>query len=89
MNGLLARSTENLLTRRSQSPLLPPVVVVPSIGMDNREDGAKPSQPRYCKGYSAGMTPLVVDGEGARRGTEAQARKPATALSLFVAVSAG
>ncbi len=63
--------------------------MVPFIGTDNREDGAKPSQPRYCKGYSAGILPLVVDGEGARRGIEAQARKPATALSKFVAVSAG
>ncbi len=33
--------------------------------MDNREDGAIPSQPRYCNGYSAGTRPLVT-GQGRR-----------------------
>lgn len=36
------------------------------MGTDNREGGVKPSQPRYCKSYSASFEPLVFDGEGAR-----------------------
>ena len=38
---------------------------------DNREDGVIPSQPRYCEGYSRGLTPPVEStGKAPLRGSK-------------------